>query len=108
MTEFFVVLLPCLTVCYLAHRAAPFVDRLIRISEGQAPLPTADRSSGNAPGGRGSTNMIEIPDDLLAVANMESEAWAIEDSKATIREKYALLGDWQAVRRAVGVGELPV
>lgn len=49
---------------------------------------------------------IAIPDDLEAVAQQESEPWAIDDVRGTIREKYQLLKDWNLVRRAVGVGEI--
>ena len=49
----------------------------------------------------------DIPDDLLALANLESEEWAKDDVLQDLRHKYAELEDWQRVRRAVGIGELP-
>lgn len=46
----------------------------------------------------------EVPEDLLAIAMGEQEAWAQEEVLRAIREKYELLGDWNRVRSAFGVG----
>jgi hypothetical protein len=54
-----------------------------------------------------------IPNDLEALALRESEPWAQDDVRAVIREKYRELEGplpaetWQAVRRAMGIGEMP-
>lgn len=56
---------------------------------------------------------ITIPDDLEAVALAESEAWAQNDLRVLLREKFLEYhtGDsaetWQKVRRAIGIGEMP-
>jgi hypothetical protein len=50
---------------------------------------------------------VEIPNDLEALALAESEPFAQDDVRAVIREKFAELGEWQKVRRALGIGELP-
>jgi hypothetical protein len=50
---------------------------------------------------------IELPDDLNALAMEESESWAQDDTRALIRDKFLELGDWQKVRRVMGIGELP-
>jgi hypothetical protein len=61
-------------------------------------------------------NAIELPDDLEAVALQESEPWARDNERQIMRERFQELQvqtgqsdaeTWQAVRRAVGVGELP-
>lgn len=48
--------------------------------------------------------IVEVPEDLLAIAMGEQEAWAQEEVLRAIREKYELLGDWNRVRSAFGVG----
>jgi hypothetical protein len=56
---------------------------------------------------------IVIPDDLEALALRESEAWARDDVRAVIKEKFRELDSgeaavtWQRVRRAMGIGEMP-
>lgn len=46
---------------------------------------------------------FDIPEDLVALALNEREDWAREEALRAIREKYEQLGDWNMVRRAVGV-----
>ncbi len=48
----------------------------------------------------------EVPDDLKALAAQQGAEWAQADVMQVIREKYAEYGDWNLVRRAVGLGEL--
>lgn len=48
-----------------------------------------------------------IPQDLEAVIADESAQFARDELRAQIKEHYAECGDWQQVRRAVGVGEMP-
>lgn len=49
---------------------------------------------------------IEVPEDLMAVAMQEREAWAQEEVLRAIRERYEELKDWNKVRAAVGVGRI--
>lgn len=46
----------------------------------------------------------EIPDDLVAVAMQENEAWAQEELVRVIREKFEQYKDWNKVRAAMGLG----
>lgn len=67
-----------------------------------------------APGLSGpSRTEIELPADLVAYVNGESELWAREDVQKAIQEKYLehyVPGDpgesWNRVRRAYGLGEV--
>lgn len=119
MTGFFgyyVTLLICATVIYLAWRAESYfrtVDerqwdlakRHQQLLEDQAHTarPAADLARGE----------IQLPNDLDALASQESEAWAIDETRQAMKEKFLELhtGDsadtWQRVRRAWGIGELP-
>ena len=47
-----------------------------------------------------------VPEDLVALALRENEAWAQEEVMRAIREKYEDLQDWNAVRSAMGVGRI--
>lgn len=47
---------------------------------------------------------VEVPDDLVALANQERETWAQEETLRAMRERYEALGDWNLVRSAFGVG----
>lgn len=49
---------------------------------------------------------VEIPEDLVAVANQERESWAQEEVLRVIRERYEELKDWNKVRAAFGVGRI--
>jgi len=49
---------------------------------------------------------VEIPEDLVAVANQEREPWAQEEVLRSIRERHEDLGDWNRVRSAFGVGRI--
>lgn len=46
----------------------------------------------------------EVPEDLVALAMTEQEAWAQEETLRAMRERYETLRDWQLVRSAFGVG----
>lgn len=48
---------------------------------------------------------IEVPDDLVALANEERESWAQEETIRAMRERYEALGDWNLVRSAFGIGK---
>lgn len=50
---------------------------------------------------------VEVPDDLLAFASQLQDPWAIEDTIKVMRERYADLKDWNRVRSAMGIGNLP-
>lgn len=47
-----------------------------------------------------------VPEDLVALALQENEAWAQEEVMRAIRERYEDLGDWNAVRSAMGIGRI--
>jgi hypothetical protein len=47
----------------------------------------------------------DIPEDLIALANQERETWAQEETLRAMRERYEVLGDWNLVRSAFGVGQ---
>ena len=49
---------------------------------------------------------VEIPEDLVAVANQEREPWAQEEVLRSIRERYEDLRDWNRGRSAFGVGRI--
>lgn len=48
--------------------------------------------------------VVEVPEDLVALAMTEQEAWAQEETIRAIRERYESLKDWQLVRAAFGIG----
>jgi hypothetical protein len=50
--------------------------------------------------------LAEVPADLVAVAMLESEAWAQEETLKAMRERYDTLHDWNRVRAAFGVGRI--
>jgi transcription elongation factor GreA-like protein len=50
--------------------------------------------------------LVEVPDDLLAVASQERESWAQEEVVRAMRERYEELKDWNKVRGAFGVGRI--
>ena len=47
---------------------------------------------------------VEVPEDLVALAMTEQEAWAQEETIRAMRERYEALKDWNLVRAAFGVG----
>ncbi len=72
--------------------------------------------SSNMPRETSVASAVQLPDDLVAVANLESERWARDNEQALMREKFVELQTtfgkpesetWQGVRRAWGVAEMP-
>lgn len=49
---------------------------------------------------------VSIPDDLMALAMSQTEAWAQEDLLRVVREKYEDLRDWNRVRAAMNIGRI--
>ena len=49
----------------------------------------------------------ELPDDLVAWAMQETEKWAQDSALKVARERYDALKDWNRVRAAVGIGDVP-
>jgi hypothetical protein len=47
-----------------------------------------------------------VPEDLVALALQENEPWAQEEVMRAVRERYEDLGDWNAVRSAMGIGRI--
>lgn len=47
--------------------------------------------------------MVELPEDLVALAMNEKESWAQEEVVRAMRERYDTLKDWNLVRTAFGV-----
>lgn len=76
-------------VLYLASRA----ERLAAAHRAQA-------DAANAP-----DLPVEVPDDLIALAMTEQEAWAQEETIRAMRERYEALRDWNKVRIAFGIGQ---
>lgn len=88
---------------FLAHLvwaavAVYAVHRIAAVAERFAPLRSEATKDIPAP--------VEIPEDLVAVANQERESWAQEEVLRVIRERYEDLRDWNKVRAAVGVGRV--
>jgi hypothetical protein len=77
-------------VVYAIHRVGDIVGRFVP-DRPDAVLPPAP---------------VEIPEDLVAVANQERESWAQEEVLRVIRERYEDLKDWNRVRAAFGVGRI--
>ncbi len=50
--------------------------------------------------------LVEVPDDLVAVAMQERESWAQEEVMRAVRERYEELRDWNKVRSAFGIGRI--
>lgn len=48
----------------------------------------------------------EIPNDLEAVIAEESERWLRDEQRQQMRDIYVEHGDWNAVRRAFGIGAM--
>jgi hypothetical protein len=76
---------------YTVHRLATVAERFVPARPEAVSLPTPP---------------VEIPDDLVAIAMQEREAWAQEETLRAIRERYEDLRDWNRVRAAVGVGRI--
>lgn len=77
-------------VLYLGYRAEKLAEAHRR---------EADATNGIPP-------LIEVPEDLVALANQEREAWAQEEVLRAVRERYEELRDWNKVRSAVGIGRI--
>ncbi len=56
---------------------------------------------------------VTVPDDLVAWANQWQDQWARDDALNDLRQKFLEThtgntdDTWQAIRRGVGIGELP-
>jgi hypothetical protein len=77
-------------VVYAIHRVGDIVVRFVPARP--------DPASPFAP--------VELPEDLVAVANQEREPWAQEEVLRAIHERYDDLRDWNKVRAAFGVGRI--
>lgn len=77
-------------VVYAIHRIGDIVVRLAPARPEAAPLPP----------------LVELPEDLVALAMQERESWAQEELLRVIRERYDDLKDWNRVRAAMGVGRI--
>lgn len=78
-------------VAYGLWRFAPIVERFVPRSLGEA---IADNA------------VVEVPDDLVAFAMQEREAWAQQEVLRAVRERYEELRDWNKVRIGVGIGRI--
>jgi hypothetical protein len=77
-------------VVYAIHRVGNIVVRFAPARPEAAPLQP----------------LVEVPEDLVALAMQERESWAQEELLRVIRERYEDLKDWNRVRAAVGVGRI--
>ena len=84
-------LLWALVACYAIWRFAAVAEQF-------APRDLASAADVDAP--------VEVPDDLVALAMQEREAWAQEETLRAMRERYESSGDWNLVRSAFGVGRI--
>lgn len=73
------------------------IHRLSQVAERFAPAPI-ESTLPPAP--------VDVPEDLIGVANQERESWAQEEVLRAIRERYDELKDWNRVRAAFGVGRI--
>jgi hypothetical protein len=84
----------CAVAVYAVRRTAEVGLRAIAVWERNAPIPPAPEP------------VVDVPNDLVAVAMQEREAWAQEEVLRAMREKYELSKDWNMVRRAFDVGAM--
>jgi len=77
---------------YALHRLSAVLERFAPVRP-EAMVPPVDP-------------LVEIPEDLVAVAMQERESWAQEETLRAIRERFEDLRDWNKVRAAVGVGRI--
>lgn len=48
--------------------------------------------------------IVDVPEDLMALAMQENESWAQEELMRVMRERYETYRDWNRVRSAMGLG----
>lgn len=101
------VVVVCGSGLWVYRSAGPALDRWVSrwlaVREGQARM-TEERQAREfreAEKGR-----VQIPADLEAVILMESARFAQDEIRADILDRYAVFGDWNKVRTAVGVGHI--
>ena len=80
-------------VMFAAHRLASAWEKVASPAAIASAQPKADP-------------LPEVPNDLVALAMSEREAWAQEEVLRVIRERYTDLGDWNLVRTAMGIGRI--
>lgn len=123
LTPIVIALIVCVTVLCLAWRAETYLrlklheenvldDRQFQIAKRRQELleqhAFTEKQAADLRRGE-----IQLPNDLDALAAQESEAWAIDETRQAMKEKFLELhnGDsddtWQRVRRAWGIGEMP-
>lgn len=81
----------CLTLAVLWWRVEPLLQRLLALREAEAARASA------------MPDKIRVPDDLMQLADAESEPWAKEQLRSSLREAYDELGDWDLVRSRIGI-----
>lgn len=100
MTPIAVSLIWAGALLYLAHQVLPVADRLISRAlaireQAQAkPEPPLNPSE------------IIVPDDIEAMIGTESEEWYREELRRQAKQRFAEFKDWNAARRALGIGSL--
>ncbi len=77
----------------IAYSAYTFSQALVQVFARPTQVPDGQKS-------------VNVPDDLVAVAMQENEAWAQEEVLRAITERYEKLNDWNKVRFAMGVGRI--
>jgi len=77
----------------IAYSAYTFSQALVKVFAKPAQVSDGQKS-------------VDVPDDLVAVAMQENEAWAQEEVLRAITERYEKLNDWNKVRFAMGVGRI--
>lgn len=113
----FAVVACMVTVLLLWSDVGPFVDRYLVMLEGRHGADLRDREEDRARSAsereardrsENATNRQTeaIPADLEAWLMEESERWRQEELRADVRARYIQYGDWNMVRRAVGIGTM--
>lgn len=92
MLDFLATALWAGALMFAAHRLAVAWERVAALQMPTPPPPAPQ--------------VVEIPEDLVAVAMQETEAWAQEEVVRAIREKYELFADWNRVRASFGIGRV--
>ena len=92
MSEFLTSLVWAGVAVYAITQARAVAERWVATQERPAPVKPLE--------------LVEVPEDLHALALNESEEWAQVDMLRVIREKFEDHKDWNRVRKAMGVGVL--
>lgn len=98
---FLSVLAVCGTFVWAVREAKPFLVRRLNLSEREIGLHERELELKDKEISRPAPTKQETPpEDLMALAMGQQEAWAREDALKRLYELYELTKDWGAVRNA--------